>query len=144
MTDEGLSRLIERARTALDIPEGTPARGWAVHPASEEVRDYALVELGEPSAVVAVAAVDSRTGDLLTWARLPGTGPHLRLGEVAALDAASRPGGRARLVWRPSRQSQSMLYPLWEVRGPHEEEAPVYVDHAGTVWPAIEPAGPGG
>jgi hypothetical protein len=144
LTDEGLNRLIEQARTALDIPESTPARAWAVHPASEAVRDYALVELGEPWAVVAVAAVDQATGQVLTSARLPGTGPHLRLGEVAALDAAGRSGGRARLVWRPSRQSQSMLYPLWEVRGADEEEAPVYVDHAGSIWPAIEPGGPGG
>lgn len=55
-----------------------------------------------------------------------------------------RLGGQARLVWAPSRQSASMLYPLWEVRDADEEEPPVFVDLAGRVWPAIEPGGPGG
>ena len=142
--DEGLNWLIERARAALELSESTVARGWPVHPASESEPAYALVEFGEPSTVVAVAAVDPRTGEVLTSARLPGTGPHLQLGEAEAVAAVGRPTGRARLVWQPSRQSRSMLYPLWEVRGVDETDMPVYVDQAGQIWSALEPGGPGG
>jgi len=140
----GLGGLVERARATLDLAPDTPARAWRVFPLSEATREYALVEFGERSAVVAVVAVDAQTGELLSSARLPGTGPHLAVGEASATGAAGRSGTRVRLVWRPSRQSASPLYPLWEVSGSDPAEPPVYVDHAGRVWPAIEPGGPGG
>ena len=144
MTHEGLEALVERAREALELPRDTPAHSWLVHAPTEGKSAYALIVFGEPSAAVAVTAVDPMTGELLSSARLPGTGPHLAMDEGRALAVARRPDGRARLVWQASRQTASPLYPLWEVSGADPGEPALYVDQAGRVSPAIEPGGPGG
>lgn len=144
MTGDDAERLAERARLALGLPRNVPARGWMVwRPASEYTSHY-LVEFGEPHAVIAVAAVDAETGALQSSARLPGSGPHVVVSDRDALALARRPDGRARLVWSPSRQSASPLYPIWEVHPADEMGEAVYVDMSGHVWPRLEPGGPGG
>jgi hypothetical protein len=105
-------------------------------------RSYYLVLFGPNDATTAVAAVDAESGELLAWARLPGSGPHLVVsGTAAAARAGMSERSTVRLVWQPSRQSRSPLYPLWEVRTDGEG---VYVDHAGRTWPRLERGGPGG
>jgi hypothetical protein len=142
--DTEFGRMADRARATLGLEEGVPARHWDVWRPVGSVVSHLLVEFGDPSAAIAVAAVDSTNGDVLSSARLPGQAPHIGVDEATALIAAGRPGGRARLVWSPSRQSASPLYPLWEVRSASNSGEPVYVDLAARVWPALEPGGPGG
>ncbi len=137
-----LPALLEAARTQLGLEEKIPGRAWWVHRPGHDLPSYAFVEFGLPSAVVAVAAVDPTTGQPTTSARLPGVAPHLSMNADEAVIAAGRRNGAARLVWAPSRQSASPLYPLWEVSG--EDGSVVYVDLGGRVWPSVEPGGPGG
>ena len=144
MTDAELVALVAAARNGLVLPADTPARAWWVFsPAAEEAM-YALVELGGPDGAVGVAAVERRTGSLLSSTRLPGQERHVVLDEARALELAGHPAGRARMVWTPSRQTASPLYPLWEVRGTSTSPGAVYVDLAGRPWPRLEPGGPGG
>jgi len=132
----------ERARAALEVEPTVPASAVRVHRLDVPGRSYYLVLFGRPDATTAVAAADADTGELLTWGRLSGTGPQLSLSAADAVRrAGGARGGAARLVWRPSRQSRSPLYPLWEVEA---KRTHVYVDQAGTVWPRLDPGGPGG
>ncbi len=131
---------MDAARTGLALPADTPARAWWVYPPASTEAAYALVELGAADRVVGIAAVERRTRALMSSARLPGQGTHVAVDEAAALELAGDPAGRARLVWAPSRQSASPLYPLWEVRGDNV----LFVDLAGRTWPRLDVAGPGG
>jgi hypothetical protein len=91
---------------------------------------------------VGVAAVDVATGDVTTWATLPGTAPHTLIdAETASRRAGLRGKSRAQLVWRSSPGSRSPLYPLWQIS---TDEETVYVDQQGTVWPSLESPTRGG
>lgn len=144
MTGEDADRFAEGARLALGLPSDVPARGWIVWRPSSQVASHYLIEFGEPQAVIAVAAVDAETGELQSSARLPGSGQHMVVSDRDALALARLPDGRARLVWSPSRQTASPLYPIWEVLPAEEMGDAVYVDMSGRVWPRLEPGGPGG
>lgn len=144
MTDTELAALVAAARNGLALPADTAARAWWVYPPAGEEASYALVELGGTDGAVGVAAVERRTGALLSSARLPGQERHVALDEARALELAGHPAGRARLVWAPSRQSASPLYPLWEVRGTSTAPGAVYVDLGGRTWQRLDPGGPGG
>jgi hypothetical protein len=137
-SDEALAR----ARAALELEPSLHGDAWPVQRV-DQTGGYFLVVFGRPEAAVAVAAVDSETGELLSSARLAGIGPHFA---VTAQEAVRRAGmspeeSAARLVWRPSRQSRSPLYPLWEVR---EAGHTIYVDQQGATWPRLDAGGPGG
>ena len=137
----GSESAIELARNAASVDASTPARAWYTHRLDRSDLDYYLVEFGEVDAVVAVAAINASTGELLTWARLPGRGRHL----MTKAEAVERTGwsefARADLVWRECRATRSLLYPLWEIRRPSET---LYVDQTGVVSASLAPAGPGG
>ena len=144
MTEVELAALVAAARSAMGLPMETPARAWWVYPPEGEEPAYVLVELGAEDRAVGVAAVDHRNGSVMTSARLPGQRRHLALDEHRALRLAGHPAGRVRLVWQPSRQSRSPLYPLWHVHGASGTPEPVYVDQAGGTWPRLDRGGPGG
>lgn len=144
MMEAELDALVAVARSGLTMPIETPARAWWVYPPAGGEAAYALVELGANDRVEGVAAVDRRTGSLLSSARLPGRVGHVTVDADRALALSGYPHGRARLVWAPSRQSGSPLYPLWEVRPAATTREAVYVDLAGRTWQRLEPAGPGG
>ena len=132
---------IERLRTAIHADPSVPGRAWRVFEPEGERELYLLVELGLPDAVVAVGTVDTNTGALSSHAELGGAGPHLSLTADDARRAAGlRPDADARLVWRPSRQSASPLYPLWQVT---DGVSTAYVDMTGAVTPRLDPGGPG-
>jgi len=91
---------------------------------------------------VGVAAVDVATGDVTTWATLPGTAPHTLIDAKTASRRARLCGkSRAKLVWSSSPGSRSTLYPLWQIS---TDEETVYVDQQGTVWPSLESPARGG
>jgi hypothetical protein len=136
--DEGISH----ARTQLKLEPQIPARAWRVQRLDRPGKAYYVIVFGDSRKAVAVAAVDAGSGEVLTSAALPGTGPHFTVdADKAVQKAALKKGARAELVWRPCRFSLSPLYPFWQVRS---KTKTVYVDQRGVVWQALEPAGPGG
>jgi hypothetical protein len=132
---------VEQARTTLGLDASVTAVAWPVERLDEPGSSYYLVLFGRPDATRAVAAVDATNGDVISSARLPGRVPHLPVSEKEAAERAGLTEAVARLVWQPSRQSRSLLYPLWEVR---QESRIAYVDQQGGTWPRLEPGGAGG
>jgi hypothetical protein len=129
------------ARVAVGEDPAAPGRAWRVRRLDQPDRPYYLVVIGEQSAATAVAAVDAVSGETLSWATLPGQGPHLIVDAQAAVARAGLgPAASAELVWQPSVLSRSPSYPFWQVR---EKGHVVYVDQNGCVWSDVEPAGHG-
>jgi hypothetical protein len=141
MSEIGPEDAVVRARSWVGVTASVPARVWRVRRLDRPGDSYYLVEFGEERAVVAVAAVGTGQGEVLTWATLPGHGPHLVPEAQAVARVESKEGAQAELVWQPCRATRSLLYPLWEVRLPARI---VYVDQQGGVWTSLAPAGPGG
>lgn len=141
MNEPPADEAVAAARVRLDIAPDVAVRVWPVWPPEGPGPAYRLIEFGDPGAVVGIAAVDALGGQVMSSAHLPGTGPHLSLTKAEAVERAGLSDAAARLVWSPSRQSRSPLYPIWEVRAGREL---VFVDLQGNVWPALEPGGPGG
>lgn len=140
--DIGETEAIARALERLELSETTPARAALVSRRDPPGGAYYLVVLGDPSAALGVAAVDASSGEVTQWATLPGAAPHRVLDRDAAIERAGASSARrAELVWRSSPASRSPLYPLWEIDTGDEV---VYVDHAGQVWPSLEPGARGG
>lgn len=142
MSGVPIEAAIERAREALSLGSGVPVRAECVARLDLPSTSYYLVWFGAEDATIGVAAVDAVGGEVLSHARLPGSGPHL---VVTSEEASGRAGAKgtkiARLVWRPCRASFSMLSPFWEVS---TARGLVYVDQQGHVWTNLQPAGPGG
>jgi hypothetical protein len=115
------------ARAAVGAPDGVPA---SVHPVRRLDRDsaYVLVQLGRPGEPGWVAAVEPTTSDVMTWASNPSGASTVPTGHghEGAWDTE--------LVWRPSAQSRSPLYPLLRVVTSHGE---LFVDLAGNVSTAL-------
>ncbi len=103
---------------------------------------YFLVILGEPLRPRGVAAVDAATGDVMEWADLPGTRPHLTVKAPEAKSRAGFPGdAKAEMVWRPCRASRSPLYPIWRLSF---GDRVAFVDQQGVVWDSLEMPETGG
>jgi hypothetical protein len=103
--------------------------------------DYWLATAALEAGGGLVAAIEAADGAAAASARFADEGARFWAGREAALAAAGLgPGAAARLVWGPSRASQSMLYPLWEVSAGARR---VWVDAGGRAWTKL-PAGRGG
>ena len=140
--DIGETEAIARALERLALSDATPARAVLVSRLEPPEGAYYLVVLGDPSAALGIAAVDASSGEVTQWATLAGDAPHLLPDREAAIQRAGASSARrAELVWRPCPASRSPLYPLWEIDTGDEV---VYVDHAGQVWPSLEPGAHGG
>jgi hypothetical protein len=127
---------IANSRSKLGLDTGVPARVYRVHRLDRAGGEYYLVIFGEPQATVGVAAVDSMTGEVMIFARLPGTGEHLSIDSEKALRSAGTPeGAQARLVWKPFRGSRSPLYPVWEIS---YKGKVTYIDQQGSTWDSLE------
>ena len=104
--------------------------------------EYYLVVFGEPQAATGIAAVDVTSGKAMSWAALPGSGPHLAVDSATARERAGLgPGARARLVWKSCRGSRLPLYPIWEISDMTRTR---YVDQQGGVWQSLEAGERGG
>lgn len=133
---------IDLARGRLGLKPGIRASVFPVLRTDSPDGVYYLLVFGEPEAAVGVAAVDVATGDVTTWATLPGTAPHKLIdAETASRRAGLRGKSRAQLVWKSSPGSRSPLYPLWQIS---TDEKTVYVDQQGMVWSSLEPPTRGG
>ncbi len=142
MPDVSVEAAVERAREALSLGSGLPARAGHVARLDRPGTGYYLVWFGTENATIAVAAVDAVHGEVLAHAGLPGSAPHLAVtGEDALRQAGVTGIAAARLVWCPCRASFSMLSPFWEVT---TARGPVYVDQQGHLWTELDPGGPGG
>jgi hypothetical protein len=140
--DIGETEAIARALERLALSDATPARAVLVSRLEPPEGAYYLVVLGDPSAALGIAAVDASSGEVTQWATLAGDAPHLLPDREAAIQRAGASSARrAELVWRSCPVSRSPLYPLWEIDTGDEV---VYVDHAGQVWPSLEPGAHGG
>ena len=125
-----------RARQMIGAGPAVPAIVWPVTRLDRVGERYYLVVLGDDRAAVGVAAIKVGNGDVMSWARLSGTSPHL---SVDASDAARLAGlGEAapELVWQPCQASASPLYPLWRVTGGGRS---VFVDQQGKCWDRLAP-----
>ena len=122
---------IARARTVTGTIESVPAQSYSVRRLDRANEFYYLIVFGEPEATVAVASVNSITGDVENWARSSGLRSHLSIGATDA-KRLSRMSDDAtvELVWKPCVESRSPLYPLWEVRTP---DGTRFVDQQGNV-----------
>jgi hypothetical protein len=111
-----LTAAVVLARRAVGSPaDGLPAEAVIVRRLDRD-SEYALVSLGLPGEPGWVAAVDPATG-VMSWAA-----------NQSGSTVPSRPAGLtgdATLVWQPSVQSRSPLYPLLRLSGPDGE---VFVD----------------
>jgi hypothetical protein len=142
MPNVPIGAAIKRAREALSLGSGIPARAAYVARLDRQGTGYYLIWFGEENATVGVAAVDAAGGEVLSHASLPGSGPHLAVtAEEASRRAGAKGNGTPRLVWRPCRASFSMLSPFWEVP---TERGLVYVDQQRHLWIQLESGGPGG
>lgn len=87
-----------------------------------------------------IACIDAASGALLSsavTARAPVAVEREAAQAIAgAVDAAS-----AELVWAPTAATLSMFDPLWSVT---LEDAVVFVDQRGKMWPVLPPKAPGG
>ena len=114
------------ARAAVGAADDVPVEALPVRRLDRDA-SYVLVRLGRPGEPGWIAAVDPAAADVMTWASNPSgasTVPGGEPGEVAG------PGVDRELVWRPSAQSRSPLYPLLRLVTPEGER---FVDLAGTV-----------
>jgi hypothetical protein len=133
---------IRKVRTKLGFEDSTPARAWTVRRLDRPSEAYHLVQLGDPNAAVAVATVDTHTGEVGVHARLPGVGPHITVDAQLAIEMAAKgEAAQAELVWMPCSASESPLYPLWEVRTPSGVK---YVDQQRRIHDKLEPPTLGG
>ena len=134
---------IDHARNALGIDGGQPVRSWSVARMQPGARGYLLVVFGPPQCASGIAAVDPSSDEVLEAARLPGSAPHALLtAEEAMQRAGFGPDTQSRLVWDPTPASQSMFYPLWELRHAGRR---VWVDSVrGEVRTTLEAARGGG
>ena len=125
----------------IGLPADTGACHWRVRRLDAPGQAYYLVVFGDARAAVAIADVDSGSGHVKSWARLPGSEPH---GIIDAEQAIKLAGGdvmaRAELVWKPCRASRSPFYPLWLIHAAKEE---VYLDQQGRLWQTLEDGGAG-
>lgn len=133
---------ILRARDALGLAPSVSGQALRVERLDAPGSAYYLILLASGGRERHVALVDAGTGSLDQDAALTGTTPHVTVNMEQAI-AAAKLSGRvsARLVWRPSRASQSPFYPIWEISSATERR---YVDQQGRLWDALPSAGRGG
>lgn len=125
----------------LELHDPIAATTWWIRREDRPGDSYYLVVLGDPCRAEGAAAVHSVTGEVMEWAALSGTGPHLTMNSEEATRRAGDPGGRAVLVWRPGRAGTTMLAPVWRVGS---DDGLRYVDQRGTVWESIDRDARGG
>jgi hypothetical protein len=124
------------SRSKLGLDPSIPARIYRVQRLDGGCAEYYLIIFGKPEASVGVAAVDSVTGEVLIFAKLPGSGEHLSINSEEALRVTDFPkGAKARLVWKPFRGSRSPLYPVWEIS--HKGKF-IYIDQQGSKWDSLD------
>ena len=143
MPDIPVETAIERAREVLALGREIPARAVQVTRLDLPGKAYYLVGFGTAKQAEGVAAVDAKSGEVLTHARLSGPEEQSLLSPAEARRRAGEPegGGSPRLVWRPCRISFSMLFPFWEVS---TAAGNVYVDHRGNSWTELDASARGG
>ncbi len=129
------------ARKALGIPEEVSADVVRVRLLEGPAHAYFLVAFWPPDNTT-LACVGEDSAELQSSAQLARNVPVLSVtargaGELAGLG----PTARRELVWKPCRASQSMLYPIWEVK---DGVRTVYVDQQSVVWNELEAKLPGG
>ena len=140
--DVAETEAIARARERLELSDRTPALAFLVSRRDPPLGAYYLVVLGDPSAALGIAAVDTASGEVTQWATLSDAATHPLLDREAAIQRTGASSARrAELVWRSSPASRSPLYPLWEI---DTGDKVVYIDHAGRVWPSLESDARGG
>ena len=132
---------ILRAREALGLPASVAGEALRIERLDAPGSFYRVM-LAPGGGGRRLALIDARTGTLMQHAELGSGDGNLMVSREQAITAAAL-GHRAsaRLVWRPSRASQSPLYPIWEVSAAGERR---YVDQQGQVWDVLSPTGRGG
>jgi hypothetical protein len=142
MKDISIEDAIHNAITILNLRESTLGKAWKVRRLDHPGEFYYLVQLGDTNASVGVAVVDTQTGEVGIYAKLPGVGPHITVDASQAQElAADGNMAQVELVWMPCEASKSPLYPLWEVRTPRGVQ---YVDQQRNVRDKLEPSQLGG
>lgn len=124
MRQADLDAAVALARAAVGAQEALPADAWPVRRLDRDAY-YVLVRLARAGEPGWLAAVDPGTGDVMTWAaNMTGSTT------VPALPPNLEVVGNRELVWRPSLQSRSPLYPLLRLE---TSRGQVFVDLSGRI-----------
>jgi hypothetical protein len=119
------------ARAAVGAADDVPAETVPVRRLDRDA-SYVLVRLGRPGEAGWVAAVDPLASDVMTWARNESGASTVPTEDPEYEGVLDR-----ELVWRPSAQSRSPLYPLLRLVKSGGE---VFIDVAGTVATEVSDA----
>lgn len=127
MNQADLDAAADLARAAVGAADDVPVETLPVRRLDRDA-SYVLVRLGHPGQPGWIAAVDPHAGDVMTWAGNASGGSTVPAMDEVTVDAERE------LVWRPSAQSRSPLYPLLRVVTADGER---FVDLSGTVSPGL-------
>jgi hypothetical protein len=136
------------------VPAVLPPDVLFVEPLDEQTSPYYLVPLERGDRIAALACVDAQSGDLLEVGGCAEQDPLLSASQIIQLlegktidlgDGSAplvfTPGHftiAARLVWRPTEESRSPLYPFYVVDC---EKRRIYVGLNGSILPELPPLG---
>jgi hypothetical protein len=122
------------ARRLLALPFAEEGKAWHVRRLDGKGAYFLVHVAGR------VACIDAASEALLVSAVAART-PVPVAREAALAIAGGGDAASAELVWEPCAATLSMFDPLWSVT---LEDAVVFVDQRGKVWPVLPPKGPGG
>jgi len=138
--------LAKDPNVAITIQTGNPGTPLLVERLDEPVNAYYLVPWMVAEEVVFVVQVDASSGTMIgaTIFPKPIQSPFLTPEEAIHYAARKFPHyvfGNARLVWRPCRESTSLVRPFYQI--PFTEGV-LYVDMDGSILLELTPLGLGG
>lgn len=124
------------AREFFKFGNDVPASVYFVNNLQNQGKDYFLVIFGGQNASVAIAAVDSNTGEMKNFAMLTGKTAHLRISKDIAYKLANADtNSEIEMVWLPCSLSRSPLYPIWKINSVNGVR---YVNQEGVVANSLE------
>lgn len=126
----------EKARQAIGVGSTVKATAWRVTRLDRNGEAYYLAVLGDDQAAIGVAAIKADNGDVMNWARLGGTQPHLAVDASRAAQIANIGNASVELVWQPCQASRSPLYPFWRLASGSRS---VFVDQQEKCWDRLVP-----
>lgn len=107
---------VSNARMFLKLPESISSFSYRVTNLLNPGEDYFLVVFGNKDTSEAVAAVDSKNGEIKSYAFFSGKNKHIGISKEKALNLVNAdPSAKIEMAWMPSLLSHSQLYPFWKI-----------------------------
>lgn len=131
---ESPEKAVAIARRMLALPPSEQGKAWHVRRLDGNGA-YFLVQVADR-----IACIEASSGALLNSA-IASRAPVAVSREVAVAIAGGHDVASAELVWKACAGTLSMFDPLWSVA---LDDAVVFVDQRGKLWPALPSKRPGG